>query len=142
MEKSLSKVPNVMGYGMQVNDNGTTSFFAIMNKSFDDQAQRLEERRAEKLAEKKAAEKKALKKQQQEQLEETREENKKAQEALNSENVRDLFGEYKKDDVVIVSAASVDELLRKVEEYNFSYRADTVKSQAEKYIGTVIDFKG
>ena len=55
LEKSLSKVPNVMGYGMQVNDNGTTSFFAIMNKSFDDQAQRLEERRAEKLAEKKAA---------------------------------------------------------------------------------------
>lgn len=141
LEKSLSKVPNVMGYGMQVNDNGTTSFFAVMNKSFDEQAQRLEDRREEKLAEKKAAQKKALKEQQQEMQEEKRAE-KKAQEALNSENVRDLFGEYKKDDVVIVSAASVDELLRKVEEYNFSYRADTVKSQAEKYIGTVIDFKG
>ena len=142
LEKALSKIPNVMGYGMQVNDNGTMSFFAVMNKSFDEQAQRLEERREEKLAEKKAAQKKALKEEQQERLDKQREENKKAREALNSENIQDLFGEYKKDDVIIISAGSVDELLRKVEEYNFSFRADMVKTQAEKYVGTVIDFKG
>ena len=142
LEKALSKVPNVTGYGMQVNDNGTASFFAVMNKSFTEQAERIEKRRQEKLAEKKAAEKKAQKELQEERLEKQREENKKAEETLNSENVKDLFGEYKKDDVVIVSASSVDELLRKVEEYNFSHMADSIKAESEKYVGTVIDFKG
>ena len=142
LQKSLSNIPNVLGYGMQVNDNGTTSFFAVISKSFDEQAERIEKRRVEKLEEKKAAEKKALKEQQKEWLEERRAENKEALETLNSENVQDLFGEYKKDDVVIISAGSVEELLRKVEEYHFSYRANTVRTEAEKYVGTVIDFKG
>lgn len=113
-----------------------------MNKSFTEQAERIEKRRQEKLAEKKAAEKKAQKELQEERLEKQREESKKAEETLNSENVKDLFGEYKKDDVVIVSASSVEELLRKVEEYNFSHMADSIKTESEKYVGTVIDFKG
>lgn len=142
LKQAFSSTSNVKGYGMQVNDNGTASFFAVMSKSFDEQAERMEKRRVEKLEEKKAAEKKAQKEQQKEWLEEKRTENKETLEKLNSENVQDLFGEYKKDDVVIISAGSVEELLRKVEDYNFSYRADTIKTQAEKYVGTVIDFKG
>lgn len=142
LKQAFSSTSNVKGYGMQVNDNGTASFFAVMSKSFDDQAERIEKRRVEKAEEKKTAEKKALKEQQKEWLEEKRAENKEALEKLNSENVQDLFGEYKKDDVVIVSAGSMDELLRRVEEYHFSYRADMVRTQAEKYVGTVIDFKG
>ena len=142
LKQAFSTTSNVKGYGMQVNDNGTTSFFAVMSKSFDEQAERIEKRRVEKLEEKKAAEKKAQKEKQKEWLEEKRAENKEALEALNSENVQDLFGEYKKDDVVIISAGSVEELQRKVEDYNFSYRADTVRTEAEKYVGTVIDFKG
>lgn len=142
LKQAFSSTSNVKGYGMQVNDNGTASFFAVMSKSFDEQAERMEKRRVEKLEEKKAAEKKAQKEQQKEWLEEKRTENKETLEKLNSENVQDLFGEYKKDDVVIISAGSMEELLRKVEDYNFSYRADTIKTQAEKYVGTVIDFKG
>lgn len=142
LKQAFSTTSNVKGYGMQVNDNGTASFFAVMSKSFDEQAQRIEKRRVEKLEEKKAAEKKAQKEQQKEWLEEKRAENKETLEKLNSENVQDLFGEYKNDDVVIISAGSVEGLLRKVEDYNFAYKADTIKTEAEKYVGTVIDFKG
>ena len=142
IKQALSSISNVKGYGMQINDNGTASFFAVMNTAFDKQAEMIEKRRVEKLAEKKAAEKKARKEEQEEWLEEKRAENKEALEALNSENVKDLFGEYKKDDVVIISAGSVEELLRKVEDYNYSYMADTVRTDAEKYVGTVIDFRG
>lgn len=142
LKQAFSTTSNVKGYGMQVNDNGTASFFAVMSKSFDEQAERIEKRRVEKLEEKKAAEKKAQKEQQKEWLEEKRAENKEALEILNSENVQDLFGEYKKDDVVIISAGSVEELLRKVEDYHYSYMSDTVRTDAEKYVGTVIDFRG
>ena len=53
---------------MQINDNGASSFFAVMDKSFKDQANRLEKQRAEKKEEKKAAQKKAEKKEREEQL--------------------------------------------------------------------------
>lgn len=142
LQQALGNSSNVKGYGMQVNDNGTASFFAVMNKSFTKQAEMIEKRRAEKKEEKKAAENKAQKEEQQERLEESRAKKKEIQETLNPENVKDLFGEYKKDDVVIISAGSVEELLRKVEDYNYSYMADTVKTEAEKYVGTVIDFRG
>lgn len=142
LKQALSSSSNVKGYGMQVNDNGTASFFAVMKKSFDRQADLIEKRRAEKKEEKKAAEKKAQKEAQVERLEESRAEQEEIQETLKSENVKDLFGEYKKDDVVIISAGSVEELLRKVEDYHYSYMADTVRTDAEKYVGTVIDFRG
>ena len=42
----------------------------------------------------------------------------------------------------MISANSIEELVKKVEEYNYSFMADNVKTDAEKYVGTVIDFKG
>ena len=142
LQKALKNVPGSMGCGVQINENGTVSFFAVMNKAYDEQAQTVEKRMEAKAAEKKAEQKKAQKEKQKEWLEEKREENKVALEKLNSENVKDVFAEYKKDDVVLISAGSLEELLKKVEEYNFSVRADHIKSEAEKYVGTVIDFKG
>lgn len=70
LKQVLGNSANVKGFGMQVNDNGAASFFAVMDKSFKDQAERLEKRRAEKKEEKKAAEKKAEKKEREEQLKE------------------------------------------------------------------------
>ena len=48
LKQTLGNSANVKGFGMQVNDNGTSSFFAVMDKSFKDQAERLEKRRTEK----------------------------------------------------------------------------------------------
>lgn len=123
LQQALRNGTNIKGFGMQVNNDGRASFFAVMDKSFKSQAERLEKQRAEKKAEKKAAEKKAEKKEREERLEEKRLENKEAKE-------------------VMISANSIEELIKKVEEYNYSYMSDHVKTDAEKYVGTVIDFKG
>ncbi|WP_337631659.1 DUF6033 family protein, partial [Waltera sp.] len=59
---------SVKGYGMQVNDGGTLSFFAVLKKSSADQKARIEKKGEQKRAEKKAAEKKAAKKEKEERL--------------------------------------------------------------------------
>ena len=123
LEQALGNTPGVKGFGMQVNDSGAASFFAVMDKSFKSQAERLEKQRTEKKEEKKAAEKKAEKKERAERLEEKRLENKEAKE-------------------VIISANSVEELIKKVEDYNYLHMSNTVKTDTEKYVGTIIDFKG
>ena len=119
LQQALGNSANIKGFGMQVNNDGRASFFAVMDKSFKSQAERLEKQRAEKKAEKKAAEKK----EREERLEEKRLDKKEAKEE-------------------ILTADSIEELIKKVEEYNFSYMSDNVKTDAEKYVGTVIDFKG
>ena len=50
LKQALGRFSNVKGFGVQVKDNGVTSFFAVMSKSFNDQAARLEKRRVEKKA--------------------------------------------------------------------------------------------
>ncbi|MEE1038896.1 MAG: DUF6033 family protein [Eubacterium sp.] len=69
MEKSGA---NVKGYGMQVNDGGTASFFAVMKKSSSDQKARIEKSAEKKKVEKKAAEKKAEKKKEEARLEKSK----------------------------------------------------------------------
>ena len=123
LKQSLGNSANIKGFGMQVNDNGASSFFAVMDKSFKAQADRLEKQRAEKKEEKKAARKKAEKKEREEQLEEKRLKNKDSQE-------------------VVITANSIEELKKKIDDYNYLQMADTVKTDAEKYLGRTIDFKG
>ena len=123
LQQALGTTSNVKGFGMQVNDDGSASFFAVMDKSFKSQAERLEKQRAEKKEEKKAAEKKAEKKEREEKLEEKRLKNKKSKEE-------------------IITADSIEELMKKINDYNYLQMSDSVKTDAEKYVGTVIDFKG
>lgn len=123
LKQALGNTSGVKGFGMQVNDDGSTSFFAVMQKSFDAQAKRIEEIRAEKREEKRLAEKKADKKEWEERLNEKRAANKAARDE-------------------IITAGSIEELIQRIDEYNFNYRADTVQTEAEKYVGTTIDFKG
>ena len=123
LKQAISNTSGVKGFGMQVNDDGSTSFFAVMQKSFDAQAKRIEEIRAEKREEKRLAEKKADKKEWEERLNEKRAANKAARDG-------------------IITAGSIEELIQRIDEYNFNYRADTVQTEAEKYVGTTIDFKG
>ena len=111
LKQSLGNSANIKGFGMQVNDNGASSFFAVMDKSFKDQANRL------------AAQKKTEKKEREEQLEEKRLKKKESQE-------------------VVITANSIEELKKKIDDYNYLQMADTVKTDAEKYLGTTIDFKG
>ncbi len=127
LKQALGAFSGVKGFGVQVKDNGVTSFFAVMSKSFNDQAARLEKRRVEKKAEKKEAEKKAEKKERQERLEEKREEHRL---------------ETKKAEEEVFSADSIEELVKLVEDFNYQFVSDTTMTEAEKGLGTVIDFKG
>lgn len=120
---------NVLGYGMQVNDGGTASFFAVMKKSGDDQKARMEKRAEQKKADKKAAEKKAEKKDKEERLKEARMERGKA-------------SKIDKEDTVTIEASSMEELLQKISDYNFNYMSDNVETEAETKVGHNIDFKG
>ena len=72
--KSLAeKQGNVKSIGMQVNDNGTASYFAVMQKSSKDMAEKIAAKRAAKKEAEKQAEKKAEKAELQEkQLEKAR----------------------------------------------------------------------
>lgn len=108
----------VKGYGMQVNDGGTLSFFAVLKKSSADQKARIEKKGEQKRAEKKAAEKKAAKKEKEERLKD------------------------KKSDTVTISARSIEELLSKIETYNFNTRSDSVQTAGERQIGQNFDFRG
>lgn len=117
---------NVQGYGIQVNDGGTTSFFAVLKKSSADQKARLEKTAAKKKAEKKAAEKKAEKKKEQERLEKTKD---------------SKIDDSDDSDTITITAGSMDELMKKIEEYTFSDRSDSVQTESEKMMGQHVDFK-
>ena len=69
------------------------------------------------------AQKNAEKKEREEQFKEKRLKSKEAQE-------------------VVITANSIEELNKKIDDYNYLQMADTVKTDAEKYHGTTIDFKG
>ncbi len=126
LQSIMQTQSGVKTIGMQVNDNGTASFFAVMSKSNKEMMDKIQEKRAEKKKAEKAAEKKEAEK---ERLEKLR--NKDGTEVEDDE-----------EDYVILQADSVEDLLRKIEDYNFSLRADSVMTPYEKTVGQSIDFKG
>ena len=134
LQSAMANNPNVKTIGMQVNDNGTASFFAVMSKSSQEMTEKLQERRAAKKAAEKEAEKKAAKKEQAEKLQE-----KIAEKAGKSGEAK---AEDDEEDYEILMASSVEELLKKIDNYTFSMRANSVQTPYEKTIGQTIDFKG
>lgn len=134
MKDSFGNASEVKGYGMQVNDNGTASYFAVVKKLNDGQAERIKEKKEEKLAEKKAEKKKADKKAREEALKKTTDDGEEvdAKDVDETEEIHDLFGYSEDDRYEIISASSVEELLQKVGGY-------TGKSYSSS--GSHIDFR-
>ncbi len=126
MAEKLGPNESVKGFGMQVNDDGTLSYFAAMEKSSKAMNEKLAEKRAEKKAEAKAADKKAQKERALERLQEKRSEK----------------PNFDPDSVETVSADSVEALLDKISELDFSKRADSILTESEKQVGSSIDYKG
>lgn len=140
MKSAFGSVSNVKGYGMKVNDNGTATFFAVMEKSTAAQTERIQKKAAEKKAAKKAAEKKAAKKEAEERIKEKGEKSQEVDDSDEVEEFQDLFGEYKNSNVEIITASSVEELIRKVQDYNFNALSNNVLTEAEKNVGSKIDY--
>ena len=108
---------------MQVNDGGTASFFAVLKKSSNAQKERIEKKKESAKAEKKAEEKKAKKKEQEERL-------KKKEQDDDS------------DDTITITASSIEELIKKIEDYTQNEEVNNVQTKEEKAVGQHIDFKG
>ena len=124
---------NVKSCGMNVYDNGATSFFATMDQSFKAQNKTAHERLAKKKAAKKAEDKKAAKKaeekKRQEKLEESRTERR---------EIREEFYDNDGDDEVTFTADSIDDLISQIENADYLVRRD-IRSSYEKQIGQKFD---
>lgn len=125
--KLQSTGANVQGFGMQVNDGGLTSFFAVLKKSSAVQAERIERKAEEKRAEKKEAKEKAVEKEKEERIEEKR---------AGRKHVRDRNQEN-----YTIEAETLEELAQKITDFMFLERANTVLTQAERKLGQNIDFQ-
>lgn len=127
----------VKGYGMQVKDNGAASFFAVMDKSFAAQRKRIAERTEKKAQEKKAAEKKANKEEQQERLEKSRE---KRTEDTDVSRTGRPGRPVDDEDEVVITASSMEELIRKINDYMYNGMSDLVETESERNVGHNFDF--
>lgn len=117
LKKSLtSSGAKVKGYGMQVNDGGNASFFAVIDKSYEAQRKRI----AKKAEDKKKAQKE--------------ERDKRAEEA------RTQKGDKAKEDLVTVTASSIDELINKINNTMFAAMSDNMETEAEKRVGHNFDY--
>lgn len=120
---------NIKGFGMQVNDNGATSFFAVMKKSSEksmsDQKTRIEKKAAANKAAKKAEAKKAAKKEEAKRLEKRRSESGKLEDD---------------EETVTITANSIEELIQKIDDQKQLWMSDDVQTEAEKQVGQNFDF--
>jgi hypothetical protein len=126
---------NVSGFGVQVHEDGTTSYFAVLKNSSDAQKQRIEKGREKKAAEKKVEAKKAEKKAEAKRAE------KKRTELERAERFEDKKVDAGKDQVKI-TAKSMEELVQKIQDQYQIWQTDVVKTKEEWAIGQHIDFVG
>ncbi len=141
MAEQLNGNPSIKGFGMQVNDNGTVSFFAAMEKSNTAMNEKLAEKRAAKKAEQKAADKKAKKHEVEEKLRQRHKGEKVDDEEADVKADKGIK-KFDPDSVETITADSIEALMSKISELDFSRRADSVISEAEMSVGGSIDYKG
>ncbi|MGN1187912.1 MAG: DUF6033 family protein [Lachnospiraceae bacterium] len=123
IKSGLSESNGVTSYGIKINDNGTASYFAVIDKSLAAQKERIE-----KNAEKKAEEKKAEKK---------KADNEDKEERL--QKLKDKRTEADGKDEVTVTASSVEELLKKINNVYYEALSDNVMTEQEKQVGQHFD---
>lgn len=118
---------SVKSYGMKIDDGGNASFFAVIDKSLTMQRERIEKNKAEKKEEAKQDKKAADQKKAEEKRSEKAEDKKKAESRSD-------------DDTVTVTAASPEELVRKINDTIFQLMSDSVRTEMEKGLGQNFDF--
>lgn len=136
--KSISESgANVKGYGVQINDNGTASYFAVLEKSSAAQKERIEKKAAEKKETKKAEERKAEKKKAQERLD--KRSDKADSTDRTDKNTSDKINSTRADTITI-TANSIEELIKKIHDNIYESMSDTVQTESERMIGQKFDY--
>ena len=113
----------VKGFGMQIDDGGNASFFAVIDKSLAAQRDRI----AKKAAEKKEAKKAEAKKAQKEAYEERTQNHKSEKKG-------------KPEDEVVITASSIDELIDKINDWLYGERSNYILTDEERKVGQSVDF--
>lgn len=113
---------DVKTFGIKVDDNGNTSYFAVIDKSLAQQRDRIEKKAEQKAEEKKAAEKAAA-----------------------NERTEDKSGTKQagktKEDLETVTASSVEELIRRLNNNYYLSMSDNVRTEQEMQVGQQFDFR-
>lgn len=118
IKAGLSENSGVASYGIKINDNGTASYFAVIDKSLAAQKERIEKNSEKKAQAKKDAAKKEEK----------------------ADKLKDKRTEdSKKSDTVTVTASSVEELLKKINNIYYETLSDNVMTEDEKKVGQHFD---
>ncbi len=112
---------NVKAYGMSFDDKGTASFFAVLDKSMAAQRERIEKKAEEKAKTKKEEAGKAAK-------------NKKSEKADKADSEEDQ-------DTVTISADSMEDLMRKIQDYYQQGMFENVRTEEEKMVGSQINYE-
>ena len=112
LEKLTESGTEVKSFGIEIKD-GTVSYFAVLDKASAAQKERIEAKQEEKLAEKKAA---------------AKEDTVKAKQPS------------KKEDLITVSAGSIEELIKKLQSTAYEAMADNIQTPQEKMVGQSFDF--
>jgi hypothetical protein len=148
---------SVKNFGMSVNSDGSSSFFATVEKSSDAQTERLEKKQAEKKEAKAKEKKKAQKQEKQEKIEKAREERKEKQEEIKediadrAEEKDDITGRTEQEDTtdsaeekeyIEIKSFSLDDLINKVSRYAYENSSQSVMTEEEKSVGQNFDIRG
>ena len=129
--QALAKSPAgsaVKTIGIQVDSKGLTSMFAVVDKSLAAQRTRMAKKAEQKRADKKKAKKEAEKERLEKRLEERRANGKKSKETDTDDE--------------IITADSLEDLLKKLEELVYSDMSNWLRTEEEMQRGQHIDFRG
>ena len=69
-------------------------------------------------------------------------EEKKAEKKEKQDKLREAQQTSDDDDTITISAGSIEELIKKINDYTFSMKSDNVQTEAELQVGQHIDFRG
>ena len=143
---------DVKGFGIQVNDGGMSSYFAVLKKSGDAQSERISKKREEARATHKAEAKKAkarkAEKKKTEKADKVHADGNDIREMTEDEiakyepRFQEALGKIWEKETVTISAASVDELIQKAGDHYQNERMDSLRTPKETMVGQHIDFKG
>lgn len=122
LQQQLAKSnTKVNAFGMSIKKDGTAEFFAVMDKSFKSQSERLAKKREEAKKTK-------------------RDEAKKAKREEAAKRIEDRRKEDDDDETVTLTASSPEELLKKIQDYQLEMRSDSVRTEEEKQVGQSFDY--
>lgn len=130
MAQTVGTKSGVTSYGMSYKD-GRASFFAAVDKSFATQRELIAKRAAKKKEDAKAEKKKAAKKADEERIEKRRADRKER---------ADKADRTKESEEIVFTADSIEELMRKIEDYEMSYLTDHTRTEEEKMRGQSVDY--